>query len=197
MTLRLFTVAAAALALILPFGPVAASASTTGSTQAVAVGTDDLAAMHNELISSDPTDGAQITAGPPRVTLIFDLPAQRGFSAIVVTGPDSNQWQAGPAVEDGATVSAPVRPLGPAGEYTIAWRIISSDGHPTGGTLGFTLTTPGPGAAVAPPDAGRSVNTTPATDTGFASTLWPWLAGAGALLLVGVVMALRVSRSRR
>ncbi|MGH3821354.1 MAG: copper resistance CopC family protein [Pseudonocardiaceae bacterium] len=208
------TVAATVLALMLLLGPVVANALTTGSTQpglslrgnvnvdgfadlTAAVG-KGVVAMHNELISTDPTEGAQLDTGPARVTLVFDLPAQRGFSTIIVTGPDGNQWQAGPATEDGTSVSAPVRPLGPAGAYTVAWRIISADGHSTRGTLAFTLTTPGPGtAAASPPNADNSGGATPATDTGSVITsVWPWAAGAGALLAVGVVLALRTRRTR-
>jgi len=212
---RFVTIAVAVLALMLPLGPVVANASTTGSTQpgvslrgnlngdgfadlAVAVGKEDLVAMHNELIGTDPPYGAQLAAGPARVTLIFDLPAQRGFSTVIVTGPDANQWQAGPATEDGAMVSAPVRPLGPDGEYTVAWRILSADGHPVRGTFPFTLTTPGTGtAAAAPPNADRSGRATPATDTRpVGPPVWPWLAGAGALLMAGAVIALRARRTQ-
>lgn len=173
ITLR--TIAAAVLALVLPLGPgVAANASTA----------------HNELLGSEPLDGAQLEAGPARVTLTWDLPAQRGFSTVIVTGPDGNQWQAGPATEDGTVVSAPVRPLGPAGEYTAAYRVISADGHPVRGAVRFTLTTPGTGTpATSLPNA--------ATDTGSVGMpVWPWLAGAGALLVAGMVLALRARRTR-
>jgi methionine-rich copper-binding protein CopC len=155
--------------------------------------------MHNELLGTEPPYGARLGAGPARVTLIFDLPAQRGFSTMIVTGPDHNQWQAGPALEDGTMVSAQVHPLGPAGEYTVAWRIVSADGHPVHGTFPFTLTTPGTGTAAAPsPNTDRSGRSTPTTDTGSGGpAVWLWLAGASALLLVaGVVTARRVSRAK-
>ncbi|MGH3767544.1 MAG: copper resistance CopC family protein [Pseudonocardiaceae bacterium] len=207
------TLAAALLALMLPLGPMVADAATPGSAHsgvsargdgngaghadlAVAVHTGNLFAMHNELLSTVPPEGAQLSTGPARVILTFDLPAQRGFSTIIITGPDGNQWQAGPATEDGTTVSAPVRPLGPAGDYTVAWRIISADGHPVRATLKFTLTTPGPGTAA--PNAGRSGGPTLTTEAGSGSTwVWPWVAGVGALLLAGVVVALRTRRTRR
>ncbi len=200
--------AAAVLALVLPLGPgTVANASTTGSAQpgasprgdvngdgfadlAIRVGKKDSVALHNELLSSDPLDSAQLEVGPARITLTWDLPAQRGFSTIIVTGPDGNQWQAGPATEDGTVVSAPVRPLGPAGGYRAAYRIVSADGHPVRGEVRFTLTTPGTGTPATPPPNA-------ATDTGSVGTpVWPWLAGVGALLVVGLVTALRVRRTR-
>jgi methionine-rich copper-binding protein CopC len=173
---RLLTIAVAMLALMLPHGP--------------------LAMAHNELLGTDPSDGAQLATTPVRVILTFDLPAQHGFSTVVVTGPDGHQWQAGPATEQGTVVMAPIRPLGPAGKYTVAWRIVSADGHPVHGTFQFTLTTPGVGTAPAPPlDTGRA---TPATGTrSGGAAVWPWLAGVGALLVAGVVLALRASRTRR
>ncbi len=201
---RIVAIAAVALALGLPLGPVAAAnASTTASTQpgvslrgnSQGDGFATQAILHNQLISTDPPYGATRNAGPARVTLTFDLPAQRGFSTLIVTGPDHNQWQAGPAIENGTTVSAPVRPLGPAGEYTVAWRIVSADGHPVHGTYPFTLTTPGPHTTAAPPpNTDRPGSTTPTTDTG--SVPWLWLAGASALLAAGVAMLRRISRAK-
>jgi copper resistance protein C len=189
-----------------PLGPMAAAdASITSPTQpgisprshstgnrfadlTVGMGTEGVVAMHNELLGTDPPYDARLATGPTRVTLTFDLPAQRGFSTIIVTGPDGNQWQAGPATENGTQVSAPVRPLGPAGKYTVAWRIVSADGHPVHATFPFTLTTPGTGTAAAPsPTAGHSASGPP---------MWLWLAGAGALLVAGMAMALWTRRRR-
>src|SRR5918998_4253113 len=89
------------------------------------LGSAGLASAHNELIGSDPPEGAELATAPTRVVLTFDKPVQRGFSTVTVTGPDSAQWQDGTATEDGAEVSAPVRPLGPAGQYTIAYHVLS------------------------------------------------------------------------
>ncbi len=107
------------------------------------------AVAHNELIGSDPPEGATVASSPARVLLIFDLPVRPGFSTVTVTGPDRTQWQAGAPSEDGATVSSAVRPLGPAGQYTIAYQVLSADGHPVRGAVRFTLANPGPGVAVA------------------------------------------------
>ncbi|MGH3754515.1 MAG: copper resistance CopC family protein [Pseudonocardiaceae bacterium] len=158
-----------------------------------------LLAAHNALIGSVPPDGAQVATGPARVSLTFNLPVQRGFSTVAVTGPDGSQWQAGPPAEAGAVVSAPVRPLGPVGQYTIAYQVLSADGHPVRGAVRFTLTTPGAGTGAAPPTAQSSGITTSGTvnHTGSGGApVWPWLAGAGVLLAAGVAVALRASRSK-
>lgn len=191
-----------------PLGPIMANAATTNSTPAgtglranvygsadlaAVVGTNGVLAMHNELLSTDPPYGAKLSTGPVRVSLTFDLPAQRGFSTLIVTGPDRSQWQAGPATEAGTTVSAPIRPLGPAGEYTVAWRIISADGHPVQATFPFTLTTPGPGTAAAPSPKADQSGSAAGSD---GSTMWLWLAGVSVLLAAGVVLTLRISRAR-
>lgn len=161
------------------------------------------AVAHNELIGSDPPDGATVASSPSQVRLTFDLPLKPGFSTVTLTGPDSSQWQAGPPAEAGAVVSAPVRALGPAGQYTIAYQVLSADGHPVRGAVQFTLTTPGSGAVAASPVQSGTDRFNPtgsnaaATDTGSPgdTPVWPWLAGAGVLLMAGVVVALRVGRS--
>lgn len=160
-------------------------------------GAGHAAAAHNVLISSDPAEGATLATSPARISLTFDLPVQPGFTTVTLTGPDGNQWQAGAPVEDGAVVTAPVRELGPAGEYTIGYQVLSADSHPVRGAVRFTLTTPGTGTAAAPPASAASPTGSPAGQAGATSTpVWPWLAGAGVLLAAGVVVALRVGRSR-
>jgi copper resistance protein C len=157
------------------------------------LGSGGVAAAHNELIGSDPPDGATVATSPARVSLTFDLPVRPGFSTVTVTGPDGSQWQAGSPAESGAVVSAPVHPLGPAGQYTIAYQVLSADGHPVRGAVRFTLTAPDPGAAAAPLPAEQSGIAT--SSTSGSTPVWPWLAGVGVLLVAGVVVALRVGRS--
>lgn len=166
----------------------------------VLLGNAGSAAAHNALIGSDPPDGGSLSTGPARVSLTFNLPVQSGFSTVTVTGPDNTQWQAGPPTENGAVVSAPVRPLGPAGQYTVAYQVLSADGHPVRGAVRFTLTNPGPGSAAestptaTPSTANRAGDAATQPESG-STPLWPWLAGAGLLLVAGVAFALRVSRS--
>ncbi len=154
------------------------------------------AAAHDELIGSDPPEGTTVASSPARVQLLFNLPVRPGFSTVTVTGPDRTQWQAGAPAEDGATVTSAVRPLGPAGQYTIAYQVLSADGHPVRGAVHFTLATPGPGVAAAQSQPGGPVSSSP----GFARTeaastpLWPWLVGGAVLVAAGAAVALRIGR---
>ncbi|QFZ16094.1 copper resistance CopC family protein [Saccharothrix syringae] len=159
---------------------------------AVLLGTAAPALAHNVLISSDPKDGSSLAQGPTAVTLTFDQPVQAGekFNTVTVTGPEGTRWEADgePTVRDNS-VTFPVRPLGPAAEYTVGYRVLSADGHPVTGSLKFTLTeagdgTPAPAAATAAEDAAGE-------DGGGGVPIWVWIAGAVVLLAGGVFFALR------
>ncbi|MEZ0076152.1 copper resistance protein CopC [Planotetraspora sp. GP83] len=98
------------------------------------------ARAHNVLIGSDPQDGARLSAMPARVTLTFDQAVRRDFARIAVTGPDGAHYEQGDVGVSGDSVFIGVRGPGVSGEYTIGYRIVSNDGHPVTGTIGFTVT---------------------------------------------------------
>ncbi|GES39515.1 copper resistance CopC family protein [Rhodococcus aetherivorans] len=143
------------------------------------------AAAHSVVIASTPAPGEQIAQGPERVSLTFNEALQESFAALTVVGPDGNLWSKGdPLVED-ATVSVAVGDLGPAGEYTIAYRVTSADGHPVTGTQVFTLTQDGPGAPGAAAAAGAAA---PAADSDEDSgpAVWVFVV-VGVAVLAGVL----------
>jgi copper resistance protein C len=152
------------------------------------------AAAHNSLVSADPADGASLPAGPQQVRLTFDQPVQREFAAVTVTGPGDTRWDGGEAAVSGNSVTAPVRPLGPAGEYVVGYRIVSADGHPVSGTLTFRLTAAGTGT---PAEPAPSSGTGAAGGADDGMPVWPWLAAAVLLLGAGVLVALRLGRPNR
>lgn len=162
---------------------------------------------HTRLESSDPADGTSLAAPPQRVSLTFNEPMQAGFTALTVVGPDQAQYQAGDVTANAGTVSVGVRPLGPAGRYEIGYRVVSEDGHPVSGSVSFTLTTPGPGAAAAatpspPGGAPAAASPTPAAaesapnppDEGGGMPVWPWIVGAVVLVGGGVFAAMRLAK---
>jgi methionine-rich copper-binding protein CopC len=96
---------------------------------------------HDVLIVSNPEDGAALDTVPEEVVLTFNNAPMAGGSgsAIVVTGPDGAENQEGELEFDGTDVSVGLSPLGEAGEYSIAYRVVSSDGHPIQDTLTFSV----------------------------------------------------------
>ena len=168
------------------------------------------ALAHSRLESSDPADGASLATSPSKVTLTFNeaMTAGPGFTTITVIGPGNTAWQDGETQVSGDSVSIAVKPLGPAGVYRIGYRVVSDDGHPVSGSVSFTLTAPGPGAApaaptVAPTTAAPAPATTSAAapvaaapaDSGGGAPVWPWIVAAVVAVGLGVVLALRLGRS--
>jgi methionine-rich copper-binding protein CopC len=154
------------------------------------------ALAHNVLISSDPAKGASLAAGPAKITLTFDQYVQNAnVNQIAVIGPGGGQWAEGQVEVRDSVVSVPLRPLGPAGEYKIGYRILSADGHAVTGEVPFSLTVAGigqPAAADAAKGTGQAT-TTPATggETRSGVPIWVWIAGAVVLLAIGLTVALR------
>ncbi|MET8338697.1 copper resistance CopC family protein [Streptosporangium canum] len=163
------------------------------------------AQAHNVLIGSDPKDGAQLATGPEKITLTFDQPVRQGFAQISVTGPDGSRWEDGKTAVDSQEVGVGVRPLGPAGQYVVGYRILSSDGHPVAGKITFTLTAAGPGTASQPaPDSSAAAPQAPdlsaqaaeAAQNGGAGMAVLWIAAALVVLGGATVVALRRTRER-
>nr|WP_240189278.1 copper resistance CopC family protein [Nakamurella flavida] len=128
-----------------------------------ALGLAGPAAAHNVLTSSNPTDGSVLDAAPQTVTLTFDQPVQNFEPVVVVTGPDGTEYQTGTPTVLGTSVEMSVGTLPVAGAYAVAYRIVSTDGHPVQGQLAFELSA----AAVT---TGPSVAPTPESNTASSST---------------------------
>ncbi len=150
------------------------------------------ALAHDRIVGSEPADGAQLATGPTKVTLTLNGPVQVGFDTLTVVGPDGNLWSTGDTTVQGSQVSIAVRPLGPAGTYTIGYRVSSGDGHPVTGSQIFTLTTAGTGTPGPPAAATRSnPNALTANLAGGGVPVWPLLAGAVLVFAGGSYLAVR------
>jgi copper resistance protein C len=156
------------------------------------------AAAHTELIASTPAADSSLAAAPAQLELTFDETVTLPSNAIEVIGPDNVTWEIGTPTVSGPVVRAPVTANGPAGRYTLVYRVVSSDGDPVSGSVGFTLTAPASAAATtATPTATASATRSTPTASGGGTLLWVWLA-AGAVLLAAVAfVTLRVRRPRR
>lgn len=140
------------------------------------------ASAHTVLVSADPAAEATLASGPAKVTATFNEELQTTFAAMAVIGPDGNLWSSGEPEVRGTVAGIAVRPLGPAGRYTVNYRVTSADGHVVTGSWSFTVTgggtgTPGPAATDAPADS--------------RIPLWPFAVGVAALVAAAGAWALR------
>lgn len=168
------------------------------------------AAAHTGLESSVPADGEVLTdvPGMPGVTLTFTEDVQAEFAQVAVTGPDGESVTSGAVVVEGAVARQPVD-LSAEGAYVVAYRVVSSDGHPVSGQLAFSVQdvgdTPAGTTAEVPPSTASPEPTaspsavTPAADGDNGSGSggwWPVFAVGGALVAV-CLGALELIRRRR
>lgn len=182
------------------------------------------AQAHNALTSSDPKDGARVASAPRSVTLSFLARLDAASTSVTVTAPGGVAATRGNPDVKGNKVSVGVLP-GAAGEYTVAYRVTSLDGHIVKGDIDFTVTT-GPSSAPAalpgPSGAPSTLAGDPATPSSTVSSSavpsatagervlaggersvaegggtrwWPWVAGAVTLLAVSFA-GLRLRRRR-
>lgn len=110
------------------------------------------AAAHTDLTSSDPPQGAQLDQAPTRVTLSFSDDMSAEFSKVTLTVGDSQPMILAPSTNAG-TVSAPVPrdrlpalpSAGPGATpvpWSVAYRVVSADGHPVSGKIRFNAPLP-------------------------------------------------------
>ncbi|MDN4641773.1 copper resistance protein CopC [Agreia sp. PsM10] len=109
-----------------------------------AVGHVPTASAHNYLVSSTPEAGSVLTSLPPEFVIttndvLLDFGGENTGSAgaLEVQGPDGLFYGDGCVAVSGASISTPAA-IGPAGDYTVIWRVVSTDGHPVSSQFSFT-----------------------------------------------------------
>lgn len=118
------------------------------------------ASAHTSLVSSDPADGSVLQQAPAAVTLTFDEDLLAGASTISINLADGTVVESRAVEPNGSSVSLPWPAGLSAGDYQVAYRVVSGDGHPVTGAVSFTVTgepSPGPSDDV-PSDEGLSPN---------------------------------------
>jgi copper resistance protein C len=144
-----------------------------------------VASAHAARVSAEPADNAMVATGPDRVSATFNERLQTTFAAMTVVGPDGNVWSTGEPTVRGAVVGVGLRPLGPAGTYTVNYRVTSADGHVVSGSWSFRLTVPGTGT---PGPAATG------TQAGGRLPVWPLVAVTLALVAAAAFWAARRRR---
>ncbi|MEV0993544.1 copper resistance CopC family protein [Nonomuraea sp. NPDC050202] len=132
------------------------------------------ALAHDTLKSSSPAKNAEVES-LDEVKLEFSAKVRMPF--VIVRGDGDAQHQSGKPEVDGAVVTQAVKGPLPDGKYTIAYRVVSSDGHPIEGEIPFRVKgaeTPSPSPSASPsasssasssedPAAGAPATSAPAT----------------------------------
>jgi copper resistance protein C len=96
------------------------------------------ASAHASLTGSDPEDGASLATAPSTVTLTFS--ENVGNGQLVATAPDGSPVDVTGAKASGHTLTGTVAAADEKGRYTLAYRVVSADGHPVSGTIHYSVT---------------------------------------------------------
>ncbi|MFE4371713.1 copper resistance protein CopC [Streptomyces sp. NPDC056835] len=94
---------------------------------------------HTALASSNPADTSTLSAPPGEVALTFNEKMDGAYARVAVTGPDNRSVTSGGTRVKDRTVTQALNAAAPAGRYTVAFRVVSTDGHPVTGSLTYTL----------------------------------------------------------
>ncbi|MEU8327540.1 copper resistance CopC family protein [Micromonospora sp. NPDC048839] len=165
------------------------------------------ARAHNSLKSSTPARDATLSSAPTEVVLEFMQRLDPTFTTIVLTDAAKRKLTIGEPVVTGATSTVQITDALPNGRYTVAYRVVSADGHPVQGSYPFTVADPASSAAPVA-DAGTSAGTASAAagakdtaagakDTAGGPGAAVLVAGAALAVLVVVAAGLLWRRAAR
>ena len=96
------------------------------------------AQAHDQLIGSNPKQGAKLDKQPEWIELEYSGEIQDIGTEIRVER-DGEDYSAGEITVEGRTVKSALPDDLKPGDYTIAWRVVSQDGHPISGKVEFTI----------------------------------------------------------
>lgn len=151
---------------------------------AVLLGLAAPAQAHTTLKESSPAKDATVPS-PTEITLTYN--DEVILPQVVLTGPDGERRQNPKATVDGVKVTQPIEGTLEPGTYTVAWRVVASDGHPITGTYTFTVegaASPSQQPAPAPAVTATATPTAADEDDGGGNG-WLWV-GLVALVVVAL-----------
>src|SRR5215831_16547674 len=96
------------------------------------------ALAHARVLTLNPAPGDQLTQAPGAVSIRFSEPVTQVGFGITVTSPSGRRISRGRADEVDSTLSVQITDAG-QGTYTVSWRAVARDTHPTSGTYTFDV----------------------------------------------------------
>jgi copper transport protein len=97
---------------------------------------------HAHLVKSAPAAGAHLSVSPTLIQLWFSEGTEAAMTKITVTGPNGTQVATGAVTAEAGNpllMSATINGTLPAGEYSVSWRTVAKDGHPSSGAFAFVV----------------------------------------------------------
>jgi copper resistance protein C len=173
------------------------AAASAATILAVLAGGPALA--HNSLVEAVPKKDAVLKKAPAEVRLTFLQKLDARFTTIVVTDAGKQKVPTGEPEAEGKTGTVTFAGELPNGDYTVAYRVVSSDGHPVQGSYKFTLASPdsaAPTPAAAPVTSAPAIVAESVTEPEEATAWWPFAAAFAVVALLGVGAVIAVRRRR-
>ncbi|SCG70553.1 copper resistance CopC family protein [Micromonospora halophytica] len=167
------------------------------------------AVAHNSLLTAAPAKDAVLTAPPDKITLKFLQKLNPAFTTITLSDANQRKVPTSDPVVTGTTGAVTVAQALPNGSYTVAYRVVSTDGHPVQGSYRFTVAdptadTPSPPAATptappvqATPAALESSRATAVGTDGQSPPVGLTITGAALAALAVITAVLLRRRARR
>jgi copper transport protein len=148
------------------------------------------AAAHATLLSTEPTDGAELEQAPDAVTMTFNEPVAVPAGGIRVYDGDGERVDTGdPRNLEQNVVGVGLRPGLGDDSYIVTWRVVSADGHPLKGAFLFAV---GDAAEADEELLARLFSDEGGRLAGLVGVLVRTAAYAGTLLFAGAVVFARI-----
>ncbi|HEX7133015.1 MAG TPA: copper resistance CopC family protein, partial [Iamia sp.] len=137
------------------------------------------AGAHATLQDTSPADDALVEAVPDAVVLRFDEPVSASTGAVQVIAPDGDRVDASVDDRDGGRALSIGVDGDARGTYTVAYRVVSDDGHTITGSFVFHV-----GRRTGAATIDQSIP----TSTSAVGGIGRWLGYAGAAVAVGAAL---------
>ncbi|MEC7103329.1 MAG: copper resistance protein CopC [Actinomycetota bacterium] len=155
-----------------------ALAVTTATVFVLSVTMAPTASAHADLQVSTPEDGESLQIAPEEIRLAFSEELFEELVEISILDADGDLYstiEVEQTPPPGTDVIFPWPTQAPPGEYSIAYRVVSADGHPVTGTISFSYAATAPEPSTpepAPSDSTPSAeSSTPATSPAASSPI--------------------------
>ena len=111
------------------------------------------ASGHSQLVSSDPADGSVLSAPPTQLVLTFNEELLKEAVDVAIANGAGDVVSGDVATVVGAIATIPWPADLPPDNYSVSYRVVSDDGHPITGSIGFSYTSNSNTPPAATPEA--------------------------------------------